>query len=91
VVRWRAYLRHHERLVDNAAAHILHIQKALMQMKVQLHHIVTDITGVTVARWSYPTWHIAYYSLQHRHRWYHRFLPGGGIPASIALTGIAIA
>jgi hypothetical protein len=52
VVRWRAYLRHHERLVDNAAAHILHIQKALMQMKVQLHHIVTDITGVTVARWS---------------------------------------
>jgi transposase len=50
VVRLRAYLRHRERLVDYAAAHIQHMQKALMQMNVQLHHVVTDITGLTGMR-----------------------------------------
>jgi transposase len=50
VVRLRAYLRHRERLVDYAAAHIQHMQKALMQMNVQLHHVVTDITGITGMR-----------------------------------------
>src|SRR5687767_5217593 len=43
VVQLRAYLRY-------AAAHILHMQKALMEMNVQLHHAVTDITGVTGMR-----------------------------------------
>src|SRR2546428_8767692 len=47
VARLRAYLRHRERLLDYAASHIQHMQKALMQMNVQLHHVVTDITGVT--------------------------------------------
>lgn len=47
VVRLRALVRHRERLVDQAATHIQHMQKALMQMNVQLHHVVTDITGVT--------------------------------------------
>lgn len=47
VVRLRAYLRHRERLIDYAASHVQHMQKALMQMNVQLHHVVTDITGVT--------------------------------------------
>jgi transposase len=50
VVCLRAYLRHRERLVDYAAAHIQHMQKALMQMNVQLHHVVTDITGLTGMR-----------------------------------------
>jgi transposase len=50
VVRLRAYLRHRERLVEYAAAHIQHMQKAFMQMNVQLHHVVTDITGVTGMR-----------------------------------------
>ena len=50
VVRLRAYLRHRERLIDYAAAHIQHMQKALMQMNVQLHHVVTDITGLTGMR-----------------------------------------
>src|SRR5262245_56541071 len=36
----RAYRRHRERLVEYAAAHIQHMQKALMQMNVQLHHAV---------------------------------------------------
>jgi transposase len=43
----RAYLRQRERLLDYAAAHIQHMQKALTQMNVQLHHVVSDITGVT--------------------------------------------
>jgi len=50
VVRLRTYLRLRERLVEYAAAHIQHMQKALMQMNVQLHHAVTDITGVTGMR-----------------------------------------
>ena len=36
--------------VEYAAAHIQHMQKALMQMNVQLQHVVTDITGVTGMR-----------------------------------------
>src|SRR3978361_1261470 len=43
----RAYLRQRERLLDYAAAHIQHMQKSLMQMNLQLHHAVSDITGVT--------------------------------------------
>ncbi|MDQ3701525.1 MAG: IS110 family transposase [Chloroflexota bacterium] len=47
VVPLRALLRHREGLVDQAAAYIQRMQKALMQMNVQLHHVVTDLTGVT--------------------------------------------
>ncbi|MFA6412218.1 MAG: IS110 family transposase [Syntrophales bacterium] len=43
----RAYLRHRERLIEYSAAHIQHMQKALMQMNLQLHHVVSDITGAT--------------------------------------------
>jgi len=43
----RSYLRQRERLMDQAATHIQHMQKALTQMNVQLHHVVSDITGVT--------------------------------------------
>jgi transposase len=50
LVRLRAYLRQRERLLDYAASHIQHMQKALMQMNVQLHHVVSDITGVTGMR-----------------------------------------
>jgi len=46
----RAYLRQRERLLDYAAAHIQHMQKALTQMNLQLHHVVSDITGVTGMR-----------------------------------------
>lgn len=47
VATLRAYLRQRERLVECAAAHIQHMQKALMEMNLQLHHVVSDITGVT--------------------------------------------
>jgi len=43
----RAYLRLRERHVDYAAAHIQHMQKALTLMNLQLHHVVSDVTGVT--------------------------------------------
>ena len=43
----RVYLRLRERHLDYAAAHIQHMQKALTFMNLQLHHVVTDITGVT--------------------------------------------
>lgn len=43
----RAYLRQRERLVQYAASHIQHMQKALMLMNLQLHHVVADITGRT--------------------------------------------
>lgn len=43
----RSYIRQRESLVSIAAANIQHIQKALEQMNIQLHHVVTDITGVT--------------------------------------------
>lgn len=46
----RAYLRQRERLVEYAAAHIQHMQKAMMEMNLQLHHVVSDITGVTGMR-----------------------------------------
>lgn len=50
VARLRALLRHRERVVEYAASHIQHMQKALMLMNVQLHHVVSDITGTTLSR-----------------------------------------
>jgi len=46
----RSYLRLRERHLDYAAAHIQHMQKALTHMNLQLHHVVSDVTGVTGMR-----------------------------------------
>ncbi len=46
----RDYLRQRERLLDYAAAHIQHMQKALTQMNLQLQHVVADITGASGLR-----------------------------------------
>jgi len=43
----RAYVRQRSKLIQNASAHIQHIQKALAKMNLLLHNVVTDITGVT--------------------------------------------
>jgi transposase len=43
----RVYLRARERHLDYAAAHIQHIQKALTLMNLQVHHVLSDITGVS--------------------------------------------
>jgi transposase len=50
VVELRSYLRVRERLLDYAASHIQHMQKALTFMNVQLNLVVADITGVTGMR-----------------------------------------
>ena len=41
----RTVLRHREMLVRYAAAHIQHMQKALDQMNLHLHHVLSDLTG----------------------------------------------
>lgn len=46
----RSYLRQRGSLVHSAARQVQHMQKALMQMNVQLHHAVEDITGQTGMR-----------------------------------------
>jgi hypothetical protein len=43
----RACLRQREQLLDYAAAHIQHMQKALTRMNPRLHHVVSDSTGAT--------------------------------------------
>jgi transposase len=43
----RSYLRQREMLTQTASRHIQHMQKALQQMNLQLHNVVSDITGVT--------------------------------------------
>lgn len=50
IVELRAYLRQRERLLEYAASHIQHMQKALTEMNLQLHHVVADITGATGLR-----------------------------------------
>jgi transposase len=41
----RSLLRHRGTLVAEAAAHIQHMQKSLIQMNVQLHHVLSDLSG----------------------------------------------
>jgi transposase len=43
----RALMRHRQTLVTMASAHIQHMQKALTQMNLQIHHVLSDITGNT--------------------------------------------
>ena len=46
----RAYIRHRMNQVRYGAAHIQHMQKALTQMNLLLHNVVSDLTGVTGMR-----------------------------------------
>jgi len=43
----RAVLRHRAQLIEHRSPHILHMQKALLQMNVQLSQALSDITGDT--------------------------------------------
>jgi hypothetical protein len=40
-------MRHRENLVQMASVHVQHMHKALDQMNLQIHHVISDITGVT--------------------------------------------
>jgi len=43
----RALMRHRKELVEMASQHVQHMQKALTQMNVQIHHVINDLTGLT--------------------------------------------
>ena len=43
----RSYMRQRSTLVANASEHIQRMQKAMMEMNVQRHHVIADITGTT--------------------------------------------
>lgn len=47
IVTLRGFVRQRKMLVEYAASHVQHIQKALTQMNLHLHNVVSDITGVT--------------------------------------------
>jgi hypothetical protein len=50
LVALRTLLCHRARLLEHCAPHILHMQKALLQMNLQLSQVLTDITGETGLR-----------------------------------------
>ena len=50
MVALRAYLRHRHTLVETAATYVQRLQKALVQMNLQLPLVVSDITGATGLR-----------------------------------------
>ncbi len=43
----RALWRHRASLLQMAAEHTMHMQKALSQMNLQIHHVLSDITGTS--------------------------------------------
>jgi transposase len=50
ICRLRSLHRHRANLVSSSASEIQHMQKALQQMNLHLHHVVSDITGLTGLR-----------------------------------------
>jgi len=46
----RSLWRHRGSLIQMAAEHVLHMQKALDQMNLQLHRVLSDITGLSGLR-----------------------------------------
>jgi transposase len=50
IVALRAYLRHRATLIESTSSLVQRMQKALVQMNVQLPLVVSDITGVTGLR-----------------------------------------
>jgi transposase len=43
----RTLLRHRSELIQAASQHVQHMHKSLTQMNLQIHHVISDITGVT--------------------------------------------
>jgi transposase len=46
----RTYLRHRESLIRSRGTHIQRMQKCMIQMNIQLHKVISDITGFTGMR-----------------------------------------
>ena len=86
IVTLRSYVRHRQTLVEGTATCIHRMQKALTQMNLKLHNVLSDITGVTgmaIVRDIVVGVHDPYKLVAHRH---------GGCKASepeiiAALTG----
>jgi transposase len=47
ICQLRSYMRQRETLIRYAGMHIQHMQKALDQMNLRLHNVISDITGST--------------------------------------------
>ena len=43
----RALSRHRSSLIEIASVHVQHMHKALTQMNLQIHHVLSDITGLS--------------------------------------------
>ena len=43
----RSLWRHRDSLIQMASVHLQHMQKALYQMNLQIHHVLSDIAGTT--------------------------------------------
>ncbi len=43
----RSYMRQREMLIRSGSRHVQQMQKALTEMNIKLHHVISDLTGVT--------------------------------------------
>jgi transposase len=43
----RSFWRHRDNLIQLATLHLQHMQKALDQMNLQIHHVISDLAGTT--------------------------------------------
>ena len=43
----RSFVRQRRRLTECASSHVLRMQKSLTEMNIQLHNVISDLTGVT--------------------------------------------
>jgi len=50
ICRVRSLMRHRQNLTQNCGQQVQHMQKALQEMNVHLHHAVNDLTGETGLR-----------------------------------------
>jgi transposase len=47
ICRLRSLWRHRDNLIQLATVHLQHMQKALDQMNLQIHHVISDLSGLT--------------------------------------------
>lgn len=47
ILQMRTFMRHRSKLIEYQSSHILHIQKTLSLMNLQLNNVIRDITGMT--------------------------------------------
>ena len=47
ICKLRSLWRHRDNLIQLASVHLQHMQKALDQMNLQIHHVISDLSGTT--------------------------------------------